>query len=236
MTTWSVVKDDTKENRRPGRYFRYGILASLAVLVISLGLALTPGPPPQAPEPAFSERARAAALAETIQLRLAGSKLADAVSGAERQGLLRAVTLLTTQAKALTGPDQGPSPSATGTAVGTPAATRPAPPPPRACRPLRWTHPLRSSPRCPRAAGSASRMRKSPTAGRRGCLPPSVPPSCFRRLRWPRLLGQQHRTCLPFQDRQRHPRRRQHRQAHARRSPRPRGRVEEQQLRQPPSR
>lgn len=123
MTTWSVVKDDTKENRRPGRYFRYGILASLAVLVISLGLALTPGPPPQAPEPPFSERARAAALAETMQLRLAGSKLADAVSGAERQGLLRAVTLLTTQAKALTGPDQGPSPSATGPAVGTPAAT-----------------------------------------------------------------------------------------------------------------
>ena len=123
MTTWSVVKDDTKENRRPGRYFRYGILASLAVLVISLGLALTPGPPPQAPEPPFSERARAAALAETMQLRLAGSKLADAVSGAERQGLLRAVTLLTTQAKALTGPDQGPSPSATGAAAGTPAVT-----------------------------------------------------------------------------------------------------------------
>ncbi len=123
MTTWSVVKDDTKENRRPGRYFRYGILASLAVLVVSLGLALTPGPPPQAPEPPFSEQARASALAETMQLRLAGSKLADAVSGAERQGLLRAVTLLTTQAKALTGPDQGPSPSATATAVGTPAAT-----------------------------------------------------------------------------------------------------------------
>lgn len=92
-------------------------------MVISLGLALTPGPPPQAPEPPFSERARAAALAETMQLRLAGSKLADAVSGAERQGLLRAVTLLTTQAKALNGPDQGPSPSATGAAAGTPAVT-----------------------------------------------------------------------------------------------------------------
>jgi hypothetical protein len=117
MTTWSVVKDDTKEKRRPARYFRYGILASLAVLVISLGLALTPGTPPEAPEPAFSEQARAAALAETMRLRLAGSALADAVSGAERQALLHTVTLLTTQARALTGPDQSPSPSATGTAT-----------------------------------------------------------------------------------------------------------------------
>lgn len=106
MTTWSVVKDDTKEKRRPGRYFRYGILASLAVLAISLGLALTPGPPPEAPEPAFSERARAAALAETLQLRTTGSQLADSVSGAERQALLRTVTLLTTQARALAAPDQ----------------------------------------------------------------------------------------------------------------------------------
>jgi hypothetical protein len=117
MTTWSVVKDDTKEKRRPARYFRYGILASLAVLVISLGLALTPGTPPEAPEPAFSEQARAAALAETMRLRLAGSELADAVSGAERQALLHTVTLLTTQARALTVPDQSPSPSATGTAT-----------------------------------------------------------------------------------------------------------------------
>jgi hypothetical protein len=117
MTTWSVVKDDTKEKRQPARYFRYGILASLAVLVISLGLALTPGTPPEAPEPAFSEQARAAALAETMRLRLAGSALADAVSGAERQALLHTVTLLTTQARALTGPDQSPSPSATGTAT-----------------------------------------------------------------------------------------------------------------------
>ncbi|MBT2595333.1 ferritin-like domain-containing protein [Arthrobacter sp. ISL-72] len=117
------MKDDTKEKRWPGRYFRYGLLASLAVLVVSLGLALTPGPPPQAPEPAFSERARAAALAETMQLRLAGSRLADSVSGAERQALLRSVTLLTTQARALTGPDQTPSPSAAGRTSGTAADT-----------------------------------------------------------------------------------------------------------------
>ncbi|WP_436064881.1 ferritin-like domain-containing protein [Arthrobacter sp. LjRoot14] len=119
MTTWSVVKDDTKEKRRPGRYFRYGILASLAVLVISLGLALTPGQPPEPPEPSFSEQARAAALADTMRLRTAGSHLADSVSGAERQALLRTVTLLTTQARALSGPDQKQSPSATAAASGT---------------------------------------------------------------------------------------------------------------------
>jgi hypothetical protein len=129
MTTWSVVKDDTKEKRRPGRYFRYGILASLALLVISLGLALTPGQPPEAPEPSFSERARASALAETMHLRTAGSLLADSVSGAERQALLRTVTLLTTQARALSGPDQKPPPAATaaasGTASGEPSASAP---------------------------------------------------------------------------------------------------------------
>lgn len=124
MTTWSVVKDDTKEKRRPGRYFRYGILASLAVLVVSLGLALTPAPPPEAPEPAFSERARASALAETMQLRVSSSQMADSVSGAERQALLRTVTLLTTQARALAAPGQNtPSekPSAASAASGTPS-------------------------------------------------------------------------------------------------------------------
>ncbi|QCO97668.1 DUF4439 domain-containing protein [Arthrobacter sp. 24S4-2] len=125
MTKWSVVKDDTKERRRPARYFRYGILASLAVLVLSLGLALIPGTPPEAPEPAFSEKARTAALAETMRLRQASSTLADAVSGAERQALLHTVTLLTTQARALIGPDQGPTPTATGTASGNPSATAP---------------------------------------------------------------------------------------------------------------
>lgn len=116
MTTWSVVKDDTKEKPRPAHYFRYGILASLAILVISLGLALAPGPPQEAPEPAFSERARASALAETTQLRLAGRKMADSFSGAERQALLRTVTLLTTQARALTGTGPETSASATGAA------------------------------------------------------------------------------------------------------------------------
>jgi hypothetical protein len=128
MTTWSVVKDDTKEKPRPAHYLRYGILASLAILVISLGLALTPGPPQEAPEPAFSERARASALAETTQLRLAGRKMADSFSGAERQALLRTVTLLTTQARALTGTGPEPSASATGAASASGAGTATATP------------------------------------------------------------------------------------------------------------
>jgi hypothetical protein len=117
MTTWSVVKDDTKENLRPARYIRYGILASVAVLVISLGLVLAPRTPPEAPKPAFSELARASALAEVMRLRLSGSQLADGTAGAERQALLQAVTLLTIQARALTSPDHGPSSEADGTAV-----------------------------------------------------------------------------------------------------------------------
>jgi hypothetical protein len=58
-----------------------------------------------------------------MRLRQAGSTLADAVSGAERQALLHTVTLLTTQARALTGPDQGLTPTATGTASGTSSGT-----------------------------------------------------------------------------------------------------------------
>ncbi|MEO5317269.1 ferritin-like domain-containing protein [Arthrobacter sp. CC3] len=122
------MKDDTKEKPRPAHYFRYGILASLAILVISLGLALTPGPPQEAPEPAFSERARTAALTETMQLRLAGRKMADSFSGAERQALLRTVTLLTTQARALTGTDPEPYASATGAASASGAGTATATP------------------------------------------------------------------------------------------------------------
>lgn len=128
MTTWSVVKDDTREKQRPGRYFRYGILASVAVLVISLGLALTPATPPEPPEPAFSEQARAAALRETMQLRHAGRQLADGASGTERQALLQSVTLLTTQARALTGPDQATGANA-GAPPTAPSAASPSPSP-----------------------------------------------------------------------------------------------------------
>jgi hypothetical protein len=127
MTTWSVVKDDTKEKRPPARYFRYGILASIALLIISLGVALVPGTPPKGPEPAFSERARASALAEATDLRAAGGQLADRTTGAERLALLQTVTLLTTQARALMtppgqGPGQLPSKAAAGGSSGTSAA------------------------------------------------------------------------------------------------------------------
>ena len=79
MTTWSVVNDDTREKRWqdhfPRSLPRYALLACLALVVVSLGVVLTPARPPEPAEPPFSEQARAAALAETLQLLDAGSQL-----------------------------------------------------------------------------------------------------------------------------------------------------------------
>jgi hypothetical protein len=77
--------------------------------------------PRQAPAPAeipFSERARAAALAETLALRTAGQSLAGVAAGegtpAGMEVLDRVVTLLTIQARALVLPgDTAESPAAT---------------------------------------------------------------------------------------------------------------------------
>lgn len=132
MTTWSVVKDDTRENSRPRNYFRYALLSFTAFLVLSLGFALIPREAPAPAVPPFSEQARASALAETMRLRAASHELAEGASGAQRQLFSRTVTLLTTQARALVlpaedGPGGAPAPSspgpATGSATGTAAAT-----------------------------------------------------------------------------------------------------------------
>lgn len=132
MTTWSVVKDDTRENSRPRNFFRYALLCFTAFLVLSLGFALIPREAPAPAVPPFSEQARASALAETMRLRAAGHELAEGASGAQRQLFSRTVTLLTTQARALVlpaenGPDgapASPSPgSATGPATGRASAT-----------------------------------------------------------------------------------------------------------------
>ena len=76
MTTWSVVKDDTREKRWqdhfPRSLPRYVLLVCLALVVVSLGVVLTPASPPEPAIPPFSEQARAAALAETRQLLDAG--------------------------------------------------------------------------------------------------------------------------------------------------------------------
>ena len=112
MTTWSVVNDDTREKRWQDRFPRllprYALLACLALVVMSLGVALTPARPPEPAEPPFSEQARAAALAETEELLTAGSHLGT--PGKDRSGgnpaVEQTVTLLTTQAQALLTPGE----------------------------------------------------------------------------------------------------------------------------------
>ena len=88
MTTWSVVKDDTREKRWqdhfPRSLPRYVLLACLALVVVSLGVVLTPARPPEPAEPPFSEQARAAALAETRQLLDAGSQLGTAARAVQK--------------------------------------------------------------------------------------------------------------------------------------------------------
>jgi hypothetical protein len=132
VTTWSVVKDDTRERSRPASYFRFALAAFTAFLVLSLGFALIPREAPRPAAPPFSEQARASALAETMRLRAASLQLAEDASGAQRQIYSRTVTLLTTQARALILPadetaaaaSAAPSPSGSGTAV--PATAAPA--------------------------------------------------------------------------------------------------------------
>lgn len=132
MTTWSVVKDDTREKRWqdhfPRSLPRYVLMACLALVVVSLGVVLTPARPPEPAEPPFSEQARAAALAETRQLLDAGSQLGTAArdgskdnsaesadgrsAAAGNPAVERTVTLLTLQAQALLAPDESPADAA----------------------------------------------------------------------------------------------------------------------------
>ncbi|WP_309107696.1 ferritin-like domain-containing protein [Arthrobacter sp.] len=113
------MKDDTREKRRPLTYFRYLLLACVAGLVISLGVAMTPRPAPEPPEPAFSEQARASALETSLRLRSSAQVLAEAAPEAQQAAFTRVVTLLTTQAKALL---------PAGTATSDPSASAKVPP------------------------------------------------------------------------------------------------------------
>ncbi|MDQ0617761.1 DUF4439 domain-containing protein [Arthrobacter globiformis] len=114
VTTWSVVNDDSGRKRRTASYLRYGLLALAAFLVLSLGFALVPRESPAPAAPPFSEQARAAALAQTLDLRAASQQLADGSSGARRQLFSHTVTLLTTQARALLLPGGATATSAAG--------------------------------------------------------------------------------------------------------------------------
>jgi hypothetical protein len=145
MTTWSVVNDETREKRWPDHFARllprYALLACLALVVASLGVALTPARPPEPAEPPFSEQARAAALAETVRLKDAGSHLeipakdhpAGHPAGAAGAVVERTVTLLTAQAQALLAPGEsspetpGALPSESGQTTPAPATSRSSP-------------------------------------------------------------------------------------------------------------
>ena len=106
MTTWSVVKDDSGEKQRRNFIPRIALLVCLALVVLSLGIALSPGSPEEPAEPPFSEQARSAALAETVRLRAAGEELAASTSGDAKPAVAKTVSLLTRQARALLLPGQ----------------------------------------------------------------------------------------------------------------------------------
>lgn len=106
------------------RYFRYAVLSLAALLVLSLGFALIPADPPEPPAPPFTEQARAAALADALELRAAGLQLAGGTAdGGAAAGLDRVVTLLTIQARALLLPEA----AAASPATATPTTPAPAP-------------------------------------------------------------------------------------------------------------
>ncbi|MET1022123.1 MAG: ferritin-like domain-containing protein [Arthrobacter sp.] len=113
------MKDDTKERRRRELIPRIALLACLALVVASLGMALNPVSPKEPVAPPFSEQARSAALTETLRLRAAGEEIGPATAGSGQPALTRTVSLLTSQARALLVPGQD----------GTDRLPSPAPPP-----------------------------------------------------------------------------------------------------------
>lgn len=98
---------------------RFAVVALAALVVLSLGFALIPAEKPAPAEPPFSERARAAAFTDAMDLLHAGTELASA-GAVDSTVLDPVVTLLTIQARALLSP-------ASGTAAGAALAS---PPPP----------------------------------------------------------------------------------------------------------
>lgn len=115
MTTWSVVKDDIREKRWhrlvPRFLPRIALLACIAAVVVSLGMAMIPNGPQQPGEPPFSEQARAAALSDVLRLRAAGEQLGASAAAAGQPAVGATVTLLTSQGRALLGPGQTAMPT-----------------------------------------------------------------------------------------------------------------------------
>ncbi|WP_082699248.1 DUF4439 domain-containing protein [Arthrobacter sp. EPSL27] len=118
------MKDDTRQKRRQELIPRIALLSCIALVVVSLGMVLSPGRPQKPVEPPFSEQARAAALTDTMRLRAAGEELSRGAAGTGQPAVGRTVSLLTTQARALQVPADGAGtpPAATASAA-TPATT-----------------------------------------------------------------------------------------------------------------
>ena len=127
MTTWCVVKDDTGEKRGRELLPRFALLSILALVVVSLGVALTPGGPKEPAAPPYSEQARAAALSDTMRLRAAGEQLARSAAGAGQASVSLTVSLLTSQARALLLPGEPVSDAAVSPSA-PPASSAAAPP------------------------------------------------------------------------------------------------------------
>ncbi|MHC6591229.1 DUF4439 domain-containing protein [Arthrobacter sp. C152] len=106
------MKHDSRDNSRHQRRFRYAVLSLAALVVLSLGFTLVPAEKPVPSEPPFSERARAAALEDALDLRASGMELA-AADAAHAASVDTVVTLLTIQARALLAPTPVPGPAAT---------------------------------------------------------------------------------------------------------------------------
>ncbi|MGO4191869.1 ferritin-like domain-containing protein [Arthrobacter sp. YAF17] len=199
MTTWSVVKDDTRQKRRRGLIPRIALLACLALVVVSLGMAFSPGIPKEPAEPPFSEQARSAALTETMRLRAAGEELGRSIASGGQPAVARTVSLLTSQARALLlpGQDSPESPPAEGApSSATPSASPSSPPLPATAAALATELAASASQRLADAAmadggmarllaavGTAQLLQASSLAAAAGAPAPAVPdpaaPSLF---------------------------------------------------------
>ncbi|BCW66403.1 hypothetical protein NicSoilB4_11660 [Arthrobacter sp. NicSoilB4] len=126
------MKDDSRQKRKRELIPRIALLACLALVVVSLAMAFSPGSPKAPAEPPFSEQARSAALADTMRLRAAGEELERSTAGGGQPAVARTVSLLTSQARALLvpgqdGPDSLPVPGSASGAAPSEAPSTPAP-------------------------------------------------------------------------------------------------------------
>ncbi|WP_400159430.1 DUF4439 domain-containing protein [Arthrobacter sp. BPSS-3] len=94
------MNEETSGERRrarlPRNLPRLALIVVLAVVVLTLGLVVRPGKPAEPAPPTASERALAAALTDTLELRSDAERLPEAGTAADGT-----VSFLTTQARAL---------------------------------------------------------------------------------------------------------------------------------------